>query len=140
MNFWIDLPNRDEVLEKIFRFLQLLSENLPDDAEKLVNVGNMDKFRDNLHYFLADYSMMILDDQELADLPDDLSTSILDPYLMDENDIQPSFTGNEFILKPNETIDVKIGLRDNITNIKIRFMIYEMEGKYYLNLMRILKY
>ena len=36
MNFWENKPNRDEVLDKIYDFLKLLSEKKPDEAEKLV--------------------------------------------------------------------------------------------------------
>lgn len=137
MNYWEHLPDRDEVLEKIYKFLQLLSENDPDEAEKLVNVGSMSKFRDTLHYYLTDYSMLALEDDEMMELPDDLSVAISDPSTLDENDINPEFSGNSMVLQPNETVKLRVGMGNEITPVQLEFMIYKRENQYLLNLMKV---
>ena len=137
MNHWPHLPDRDQVLEKVYNFFKLLSEQKPDEAEKLVRVGNMDKFRDTLHYYLADYALMIYDDETFQKLPDDLSLVIDDPYTQEENELAPNFTGTAFVTVPNERVEIRASMNGEITPIWIQFMIYEMEGKFYLNLMQV---
>ncbi len=137
MNFWEYKPNRDEVLDKIYDFLKLLSEKNPDEAEKLVRVGDMGKFRDALHYHLSDYSIMIFEDTEYMQLPDDFSLGISNPYDMDENEIEPRFSGNSMILENRETIKLRIGLFNEITPINITFMIHELENRFFLNLIKV---
>ncbi|MGB0430546.1 MAG: hypothetical protein ACPGLV_08740 [Bacteroidia bacterium] len=137
MNFWENKPNRDEALDKVYEFLKLLSENKPDEAEKLVRVGNMAKFRDALHYHLSDYSIMIFEDKEYMQLPDDFSVGISDPNNMNENDIEPRFSGNTMVLNDRETIKLRVGLFNEITPINITFMIHELDQRFYLNLMKV---
>ena len=137
MNFWENKPNRDEVLDKIYDFLKLLSEKKPDEAEKLVRVGSMAKFRDALHFHLSDYSIMIFEDKEYLELPDDFSIGISNPYQMDENDIEPRFSGNSMVLEDRETIKLRVGLFNEITPINLIFMVNELESRYYLNLRKV---
>ena len=137
MNKWDHLPNRDEVLDKIYDFLRLLSLKEPEEAQKMVNVGSMPKFRDALHYHMSDYSIMVFDDEQYMDLPDDFSINISDPDKLDENDINPRFSGSQMNLQPNETITVNVGFRNEILPVSIQFMIYELDQEYYLNLMKV---
>jgi len=137
MNYWDHAPNRDEVLDKIYEFLRLLSLNEPDEAEKLVRVGSMSKFRDALHYQIADYMIMIYEDTEFMELPDDFSVNISDPTKMDEDYINPRFSGNELVLKSGETIEVNVGFNQEVILVYIQFMIYELEDKYFLNVMKV---
>lgn len=137
MNYWDHLPNRDEVLDKIYKFLRLLSEKKPDEASKWVNVGSMSKFRDALHYHVSDYSIMVFDDEQYMDLPDDFSIAISDPENLDENDVNPRFSGSQMVLEPNETVTVNIGFRNEILPVSIEFLIYALDGKYFLNLMKV---
>lgn len=139
MNFWTEKPDRDEVLDRIFDFFKLLSEEKPEEAEKLVNVGSMDKFRDTLHYYLTDYSVMVCDDDELMALPDDLSLAVTDPYQMPEEELSPTFTGNQLKLVANERIEMRIPFMKEITPYWICFQIFEHQGKYLLNLMQVRK-
>ncbi|MCB0739067.1 MAG: hypothetical protein KDC92_16275, partial [Bacteroidetes bacterium] len=85
MNYWNHFPNRDEVLEKIYAFLKNLSENKPEEAEKLVRIGSMPKFRDSLHYYLTDYYLMQTEDSEVYNLPDDFSVAVSNPENLNEN-------------------------------------------------------
>ncbi|MBI1185646.1 hypothetical protein GC194_15365 [bacterium] len=137
MNYWKQPPTRDEVLDKIYDFLKLLSQNQPDEAEKLVRVGSMSKFRDALHYHMADYVVMIFEDKEFMELPDDFSTAISNPYDMDENDMAPAFSGNQLECVNKETISLRLGLFNEITPIKIEFMIGQLDNQYFLNLMKV---
>lgn len=137
MNNWDHLPSRDEVLDKIYNFLRLLSQDKVAEAEKLVNVGSMSKFRDTLHYHLSDYSIMVFDDEQYMKLPDDFSIHISDPDNMDENDVNPRFSGNQMILENNETITVNVGFRNEVLPVSIQFMIYSLEERYLLNLMKV---
>lgn len=137
MNYWEKAPTRDEVLDKIFDFIKLLSEKKPEEAHKLVRVGNMAKFRDALHYYMADYAIMIFEDKEFMQLPDDFSIGISNPYEMNEEDIEPRFSGNELQLKNMETIVIRLGLFNEITPVVLQFMINLLENRYYLNLMKV---
>jgi len=137
MNYWDHAPTRDEVLDKIYEFLRLLSLNEPAEAEKRVRVGSMSKFRDALHYHIADYMVMVFEDTEFMGLPDDFSISISDPAEMDENHINPRFSGNLLTLENGETIDVNVGFEKEVIPISIRFMVYQMEDNFYLNLMKV---
>jgi len=139
MNYWNQAPTRDDALDKIFDFLKLLSEKKPEEAERLVRVGNLSKFRDALHYQLADYAVMIFDDTQYMELPDDFSTAISDPYKMDENDIGPVFSGKALELTHGETVRVRVGMFNEITPVVIEFMIYKLENQYFLNLMKVEK-
>lgn len=137
MNYWSYAPSRDEVLDKIYTFLLLLSSDNPLDAEKLVRVGSMDKFRDALHRQLADHVTMIYDDTEYMQLPDDLTTAIADPFAMDENDIAPEFSGNQLTTVHREAIKVRIGLLGQLTPVAVHFTLADIEGRFYLNLMNV---
>lgn len=137
MNFWNHPPNRDEVLDKIYDFMQLLSQNKPDEAAKLVNVRSFQKFRDTLHYQLTDYLLLTIEDKELHALPDDLSVNIVDPYSLDETLVNPQFTGNDMVTAPNERVTVQLAVQDELTPVKLEFLLYSSEGNIYLNLMKV---
>ena len=137
MNNWTHAPTRDEALDKIFDFIQFLSQNQPDEAEKLVRVGDMAKFRDALHYRMADYAIMIFEDTEFLELPDDFSVGISDPYKMNEEDIEPRFSGNTLELIDRETVRIRLGLFNEITPVVLEFMIQKIADNFYLNLMKV---
>lgn len=139
MNFWDHLPTRDEALDKIYQFLQLLSQDRPIEAETLVNVGSFQKFRDTLHYYLTDYLLMLVEDSEVFNLPDDMSIAISDPFEMNEDAIYPVFSGNDFTTQPNERISVYLGYENEATTVKVEFMIYALDKKVFLNVMKVNK-
>lgn len=139
MNFWDHLPTRDEALDKIYEFLQLLSQNRPIEAETLVNVGSFQKFRDTVHYYITDYLLMLVEDSEVFNLPDDMSVAISDPHEMNEDGIYPVFSGNDFVTQPNERISVYLGYQNEATTVKVEFMIYVLDKKVFLNVMKVNK-
>ncbi|MBI3142886.1 MAG: hypothetical protein HYZ16_08670 [Bacteroidetes bacterium] len=137
VNYWTTAPTRDEALDKIYTFLQLLSSDSPLEAEKLVRVGSMDKFRDALHRHLAEHITLMYDDTEYMELPDDLSTAIMDPFSMDENEIAPEFSGKQLTMVHRETVKVRVGLLGQLTPVCVHFTIAELDTRFYLNLMNV---
>jgi hypothetical protein len=138
LEFWKELPDRDEVLERVYNFLKKLSRKIPDEAVNIVMVGDMKQFLDSLHTALKATLSHIVDDEEFYDYESkNLSLEIDDPFEMDERHIEPEFSGKAYTLGKGEAMSVKIGLKGNVTPVRVHFELIEHDELYYLRLIGI---
>lgn len=131
-NYWRELPNRDQALDRIYDFLQALSNNDIENAEQMILISSLDDFRKDLHNHMVEFLMMHFEDNEFEDLSSDLSIKIADPYKIDENLISPEFSGKTMVLDKNEKISVRVGYKDIITMVRLNFQISESDEVYFL--------
>src|SRR5947208_312875 len=96
--YWKERPNRDEVLERIYRFLQALSQKKPSEAVNFVIIKNMELFMQVLNESLHKYLELAIEDADWDEFKDkDLSMEIDDPTDKDEDLMLPEFSGNKFV-------------------------------------------
>jgi hypothetical protein len=137
--YWQKLPNRDQALEVIYGFLRALSEKNPAEAAKLVQVKDMKYFLTALHDSLLKHLEMVVEDENWEEYEGkNLSMEIDDPANLDENLTMPEFTGRHFDLGKEEGISVQLGLRSQVTPIRLHFGLSEHgDGTYFIKLQRI---
>lgn len=138
LHYWKTLPDRDEVLELIYAFIRALHDKNPKQAESFVMVNDMAFFQKVLDESLRAYLNMVIEDQEWDDyLERNLAFEVDDPLVLDEVLMQPEFSGRQFVLSPNETISLQIGMREQVTPIRLHFILLETDELYYIKIQRI---
>jgi hypothetical protein len=136
--YWKMLPDRDEALEKIYAFIRFLHEHDPEKAAGMVMVRDMDYFQKVLHDSLMAYLHMVIEDEDWAEYENkNLALEVDDPAELDEDLMLPEFSGKHFVIDKNEKISVQVGLRGQVTPIRLHFGIQENDGLYYLRLQSI---
>jgi len=138
LHYWKTLPDRDEVLELIYAFIRALHDKNPVQAESFVMVNDMAFFEKVLDDSLRAYLNMVIEDQEWDDyLEKNLAFEVEDPSVLDEVLMQPEFSGKQFVLSPNETISLQIGMREQVTPIRLHFILLEADELYFIKIQRI---
>ena len=136
--YWDKLPDRDEALETVYRFLRAISQKDTETAKGLVLVKDMAFFERSLHDSLLTYLDMVLEDEQWEEFEDkNLVYEIDDPSTVDEDLSLPEFSGKQFELAKDETISVQLGMHGQITPIRVHFGLGEYNGKYFIKIQRI---
>ncbi len=131
-NFGKQLPNRDQVLEKIYDFMRALSEKNPDEAEKLVITHSMDEFRWHLDQLLRPYWREMAN--ENPDPAGDLSLAISDPHFIKEKDSRPEFSNNDFNLSENEKVSIRVAIKGEVIPVYLYFSVQKFDEIFFLKL------
>jgi hypothetical protein len=135
---WPSLPDRDQALDLIYDFLRALNKKETEKAGDLILVKDMDYFLQALHNSLIKYLQMIIEDEDWDKYQTmNLALEIDDPANLKEEETLPEFTGTHFTLAKGEDVSVQIGLRGNVTPIRIHFAVMEADELYFLRLQRI---
>ena len=138
LHYWKTLPDRDEVLEFIYGFIRALHEKNPDLAQSFVMVNDMEFFIKTLDNSLRSYLNMVIEDEEWNDYEEkNLAFEVEDPALLDESLTVPEFSGKQFVLNKNETVSMQVGMREQVTTIRLHFVLIESDELYYLKIQRI---
>lgn len=139
-NYFKFKPDRDDILERIYCFMNAISENKFDLAKNMILCdANINIFLNSLNKHILNYATLYFDDEEI-DYESDSLTNLLDkPTLMKEEDILPVFTGKNFLVETGEIISIRIGIKGYITNIRINFLLEEYDALYYLRVISIIK-
>jgi hypothetical protein len=136
--YWEALPDRDETLEVIYRFIRSLHEGSPEKAGGLIIVRDMEYFLKALHESLMAYLHMVIEDEDWTAYQEkNLALEVDDPSTLDEDLIMPEFSGKHFVIDKDEKISVAVGLRGQVTPIRLHFGIMEQNGLYYIKLQSI---
>src|SRR6185437_12509111 len=109
-HYWKTLPDRDEALEVIYGFIRAFHDKRPDVIEDL----DWDEY-----------------------IGKNLAYEVEDPSALDEDLMLPEFSGKHFVLDKNEIISVQIGMREQVTPIRLHFALLESDELYYIKLQRI---
>jgi hypothetical protein len=132
------LPDRDEVLQVIYDFLRAMGKHDTVLASRLVMIKDMPYFVKVLHDSLIQYLDLVIEDDQWEDYEGrNMAFEVDDPAHLDEDLTQPQFSGKKFMLEPNETVSVQIGLKGRVTPIRLHFTLLEADALYYLKLQRI---
>jgi hypothetical protein len=136
--YWKMLPDRDEALEVIYRFIRFIHEGAQEKAGGMVVVRDMDYFIKTLHDSLMAYLHMVIEDEDWSVYENkNLAFEIDDPADLDEDLMMPEFSGKHFVVDADEKISVQVGLRGQVTPIRLHFGIQEHDGLYYIKLQSI---
>lgn len=133
---WDTLPNRDQVLEKVYDFFDYLSKKQIQKADALIYGEDIDNIQKKLHQKLNAFVQMELEDEEVKALGDNLALEVSNPYEIDEVLMNPEFSGKSFVTEPGETLSLRIALRGSITNVVAQFSIVPHDGQFHLQLDR----
>lgn len=125
-------PNRDEALEKVYDFLRALSEQKPDEAERMVLTNHFRYFRWQLDLLLRPYWKEMA--QEEPELTRDLAIEISDPHFMKEQDTNPQFSSNNFQLTEYEGISMCVGIGGEAVPVYVNFTVACADELYFLRL------
>ena len=137
-HYWKTLPDRDEALEVIYGFIRAFHDKRPDVAEALVMVKDMEYFQKVLDESLKAYLAMVIEDLDWDEyIGKNLAYEVEDPSALDEDLMLPEFSGKHFVLDKNEIISVQIGMREQVTPIRLHFALLESDELYYIKLQRI---
>jgi hypothetical protein len=135
---WQQLPDRDEALRLVYDFLRSLHLHELKRAGELVLVKDMDYFLEVLHNSLQKYLSMVIEDEDWEKYNGmNLALEIDDPDILKEEDTIPEFSGNQYVLSNNEDVSVQIGLRGQVTPIRVHFAVVCADELYFLKLQRI---
>jgi hypothetical protein len=135
---WKTLPDRDDALVIIYGFIRAMHENNLQKAAGLVLVKDLDAFEKALHDSLMAYLNMVIEDEDWkAYETKNLAFEVDDPIELDEDLMIPEFSGKQFVLSTDEKISVQVGMRGQVTPIRIHFILQENDELYYLKLQRI---
>lgn len=132
--YWKKVPNRDEVLEKVYAFMKALAHQNPEEASQCVIVHSMHHFQTELHRMLLSCAGEVLSENDKQSLGPDLSLAITDPELVNEDQSQPDFSSNNFYLREKEVISVKVALKKKVTPVTLNFSINKADEVYFLKL------
>jgi hypothetical protein len=136
--FWKSLPDRDDALVIIYSFIRAMHEKNPEKAAGLAIVKDMELFQNALHESLMAYLNMVVEDENWEEyLTKNLAFEVDDPIDLDEDLMIPEFSGKQFVLNTDEKISIQVGMRGQVTPIRIHFTIQENDELYYLKLQRI---
>ena len=136
--YWKTIPDRDDALEKIYAFIRALREKNPAKAGETVMIRDMDFFLKTLHDSLMAYLNMVIEDESWDEYQDkNLAFEVDDPSDLDENLMLPEFSGKQFVLSKNETVSMQVGMREQVTTIRLHFILLENDELYYLKIQRI---
>jgi hypothetical protein len=132
------LPDRDEVLHRIYDFLRAMGSHDVDKAARLVMVKDKQHFVRVLHDSLIQYLDLVIEDDQWEDYEGrNMAFEVDDPANLDEDLTQPQFSGTHFVLELNEAVSVQVGLKGRVTPIRLHFALVEADALYYLKLQRI---
>lgn len=137
-NHWETLPNRDQVLEKVYDFFDYLSKKETKKASALLLNDDFEEIQKRIHDHLLDFAKMNLEDEEFNELPHNLAMEVNNPYEVDETLLNPEFSGRSFITEANESMTLNLAMRGMITQISVRFRIVPQNGMFYLQLEQLL--
>ena len=127
---WKKLPNRDEVLDRIYSFIRFISNGENEEAEKLVFLKEKDEFYQSLQKNLEDFLEREMEDDDLSLYSADRIKYISDPDQIDENLVMPVFTGNSITVEEGEQVSLFVAFAGEITPVKITFSVFKTEGIY----------
>jgi hypothetical protein len=125
-------PNRDEALEKVYDFLAALSEQKPEEAERMVLTQHFRYFRWQLDMLLRPYWKEMA--QEEPELTRDLAIEISDPHFLNESDTQPHFSSNGFELGINERISMRVAIQGEAVPVYVNYKVAVADELYFLRL------
>lgn len=131
-NFGKQSPNRDQVLEKVYDFMRALSEEKPEQAERLVITDSMDYFRCQLDLLLRPFWKEMT--AENPELTRDLSLEISDPHFVKEQDSQPWFSHHDFNLVEGELVSIKVAINGEVIPVYLNFSIKKYDEIFFLKL------
>jgi hypothetical protein len=132
------MPDRDEVLQVIYDFLRAMGKHDTALAGRLIMIKDMPYFVRVLHDSLIQYLDLVIEDEQWEDYEGrNMAFEVDDPAELDEDLTQPQFTGNKFMLEPNENVSIQVGLKGRVTPIRLHFALTEADALYYLKLQRI---
>lgn len=131
-NFGKILPNRDQVLEKVYDFGRALSERNPNKAEQMVITVSMDEFRWELDQLLRPFWREMANEE--PDLTRDLSLDISDPHFIKEKDSNPEFSNNDFNLSEGEFLSMRVAIKGEVIPVYLNFSIKKYDEIYFLKL------
>ncbi len=138
ISYWKTLPDRDEVLERIYAFIRFMHEHELEKAAGMAMIKDVDYFKNVLHDSLMAYLHMVIEDEDWTAYENkDLAFEVDDPAELDEDLMAPEFSGKHFVVDKEEKISVQVGMRGQVTPITLHFSIEENNELYYLKLQRI---
>lgn len=131
-NFGKQLPNRDQVLEKVYDFMRALSERDVAQASSLVITSSLDEFRWQLDQLLRPFWREMAN--ENPDPSGDLSLEISDPHFIKEKDSKPEFSYNNFNLTEDERIAIRVGIKGEVIPVYLNFTVKKHDEIFFLKL------
>lgn len=135
--YWEQKPNRDEVLDRSYSFVEAVSNNNLNEAGQIVMLPEPGNFETGLRKSLQDFVMSWLEDDEMSELKGDIVKHLTNPGEMDEETIQPEFEGNEFFLKDGEKFSIHLGFKKKPTNLRFHFTVCEQDELYFIKFLKI---
>ena len=136
---WNSLPNRDEVMDLIFAFINSFSESSLQKATSLVYITDIELFKKVLDDAFKSWLLMLVDDKEMDEMSlNNLIHQVSNPFEMDEDTMLPTFSNNDFILEELEVITLKLFLKSEISPVRLHFRLEKNpDGSYFLKMIRI---
>ena len=134
---WKEQPNRDQVLERAYDFVEALSNNDLKNAGKLVKLDDPEQLEELLKKHLKDFIFSWLEDDEADNLKDDLLANLYHPADLDEEWVNPEFEGKSFFLGNGEGFSLHLAFYQKPTNLQLHLQVCEEDALYYLKFMNI---
>lgn len=138
-HFWTCCPDRDEVLDRIADFVNVLAAKKAGHLTDHVVMRSPDLFQQRIAEYIGEYAGFYMEDEELKAIGAPLHQMIDDPEEVDENQSEPSFSGNAMQVQPNEIISIGIAFMGRITNLRFSFKVEKVREVYVLTFHKIIK-
>jgi len=138
LHYWKSLPDRDQVLDRMYNFLKTLAAGDIAVANSMVLVKDINQFMDALHDSLRKYLNLVIEDEQWEQYADsDLIKIIDNPYDLDEDLTQPEFSGKDYVVGVNEDVSVLLSMKGYVTSIRLHFLMVERDELFFLKLLKI---
>jgi len=138
LQYWKSLPDRDQVLDRMYNFLKTLAAGNIAKANSMVLVKDINQFMDALHDSLRKYLNLVIEDEQWEQYADsDLIKIIDNPYDLDEDLTQPEFSGKDYVVGVNEDVSVLLSMKGYVTSIRLHFLMVERDELFFLKLHKI---
>ena len=138
LQYWKDRPDRDQVLDRMYSFLQTLAAGDIAKANSMVLVKDINQFMDVLQDSLRKYLDDIIEDEQWEEYAaTDLIKIIDNPYDLDEDLTQPEFSGKEYVVGVNEDVSVLLSMKGFVTSLRLHFLLVERDELFFLKLLKL---
>lgn len=129
---WKEQPNRDQVLERSYEFVDKVSQYEWEQAAHLVRMDDPVEFKESLESHLNDFVFGWLEDDEANLLHENLFMNLYHPADLQEEWVHPEFQGSTFVMKPGERFSIHLSFFDRPTPLRLTFAVCEEDALFFL--------
>ncbi len=137
--FWEEKPNRDQALDRVYAFIEALSEKDLTKAGQFVMLSEPAAFEEKLRKSLEQYITNWYEDDEAGGIQGDLLEHLTYPGEMDEESVQPEFEGRSFFLEDQETFSIHLSFKKKATNLQFYFTVCEQDALFFVKFQKIIE-